>query len=307
MKITERTEGRWRTLLPRVGVDSKLLSGKQQACPGCGGKDRFRFDDKFGKGDYYCNQCGRGDGFKLLEMVKGWDFATAAREIEAIIGEVPKHPPKGRMNSDTGRRLSRSLWGECLTIQPGDEAHLYLANRGHAAPPGGALRFHPACPVSGVDGVTTLPALVALVRDANGDGDTLHRTYLRDGAKAPIDSPRRLMPGGITKGGAIRLMPHKGELGVAEGIETALAVWRDFGIPCWSTISEGLLGDFIWPTDITKLHVFGDNDLNFVGQAAAYQLAKRASVHRNPVPVEVHIPPVPGTDWDDHGRLARAA
>lgn len=308
MKIAERAQGRWRTLLPRLGVDSKVLSGKNQPCPGCGGVDRFRFDDRQGKGDYYCNRCGAGDGFKLLGLVKGWSFAEAAREVEAIIGDIPKDArPKGRMDNERGRRLSRSLWSECVPITPGDDAHRYLVGRGFTVPTWGALRLHPACPVSGVEGVATLPALIALVRDPNGEGDTLHRTYLSDGGKAAIDSPKRLMPGGVTKGAAIRLMPHKGELGIAEGVETALAVWRDFGIPCWAAISEGLLGDFAWPSDVTKLHVFGDNDLNFVGQAAAYLLAKRAATHRNPLPVEVHLPPVPGTDWDDHGRQSLAA
>ena len=307
MKIAERAHGYWGTLLPRLGVDSRILSGKNQPCPGCGGRDRFRYDNREGRGDYYCNGCGAGDGFKLLELVKGWSFAEAAREIEGIIGEVPRDNPKQKMAPGRAMQMRRALWAECGLIQPGDEAHRYLSGRGFAVPTWGALRFHPACPVSGVDGVATLPALVALVRDPKGEGDTLHRTYLSNGAKAAIESPKRLMPGGVTKGSAIRLMPHTGELGIAEGIETALAVWEAFRIPCWAAVSEGLLGEFVWPGDVTRLHVFGDNDTNFVGQAAAYQLAKRARLHRSPIEVEVHIPPVPGTDWDDHERLADAA
>ncbi|MCG7348940.1 DUF7146 domain-containing protein [Sphingomonas sp. ACRSK] len=307
MRIAERAKGRWRTLLPRLGVESKLLSGKNQPCPGCGGRDRFRFDDRNGAGGYFCNGCGAGDGFKLLEMVKGWTFAEAAREIEGIIGEIPLDRTRAKIDPSRGRDLCRALWGECQPIRVGDEAHRYLRNRGYEVPALGALRFHPACPVSRVPGVDTLPALVALFRAPNGEGDTLHRTYLTNGGKAAIDSPKRLMPGGVTKGGAIRLMPHNGELGIAEGIETALAVWRDFGIPCWAAVSEQLLSEFVWPDEIRKLHIFGDNDANYVGQAAAFALAKRASLGRTPVPVEVHIPPVPGTDWDDHGGQALAA
>ncbi|NYY79755.1 hypothetical protein DMH17_06695 [Raoultella planticola] len=35
----------------------------------CGGADRFRFDDKEGRGTWFCNQCGAGDGLKLVEKV----------------------------------------------------------------------------------------------------------------------------------------------------------------------------------------------------------------------------------------------
>jgi putative DNA primase/helicase len=40
----------------------------------CGGKDRFRFDDKEGHGTWICTHCGAGDGFSLLMKVMGIDF-----------------------------------------------------------------------------------------------------------------------------------------------------------------------------------------------------------------------------------------
>ena len=43
---------------------------RHQACPVCGGSDRFRFDDKEGRGTWFCNQCGAGDGLKLVESVQ---------------------------------------------------------------------------------------------------------------------------------------------------------------------------------------------------------------------------------------------
>jgi putative DNA primase/helicase len=43
--------------------------------------------------------------------------------------------------------------------------------------------------------------------------------------------------------------------------------------------------------------VFGDNDANFVGQAAAYDLAKR--VGKTGIALEARIPPEPDTDWLD--------
>src|SRR3546814_9780106 len=67
-------------------------------------------------------------------------------------------------------------------------------------------------------------------------------------------------------------------MGVAEGIETALAVTRDFGIPCWSTISADGLKAFTPPAIVKRLRIFGDNDPKYGGKAAAYALAHRMSV-----------------------------
>src|SRR3546814_4624062 len=51
--------------------------------------------------------------------------------------------------------------------------------------------------------------------------------------RSDISSPRRMMPGGFPIGSYVELSPPAEEMGDAEGIETALAVTRDFGIPCW--------------------------------------------------------------------------
>src|SRR3546814_1397402 len=85
-------------------------------------------------------------------------------------------------------------------------------------------------------------------------------------------------------------------MGVAEGIETALAVTRDFGIPCWSTISADGLKAFTPPAIVKRLRIFGDNDPKYGGQAAAYALAHRMSVRLDCVECSVEIPNQTGTD-----------
>ncbi len=152
--------------------------------------------------------------------------------------------------------------------------------------------------------------MLALVRDPDGKGSTVHRTYLEGAAKAKMDSPRKLMPGTIAKGSAIRIAALGHIIGIAEGLETALAVTKRFGISCWSALNATMLREFAWPPEITELHIFGDNDQSFTGQAAAYQLAFRASTARDRVPgVFVHIPDRENTDWLDHldGALSDAA
>jgi phage/plasmid primase-like uncharacterized protein len=45
-----------------------------------------------------------------------------------------------------------------------------------------------------------------------------------------------------------------------------------------------------------KVIIFGDNDKNFTGQEAAYSLARSLS---GDLEVDIKIPTLPGTDWND--------
>ena len=49
LDVRHVAQGRWRSILAVLGADEKTLSGKHGPCPMCGGRDRFRFDDKEGR------------------------------------------------------------------------------------------------------------------------------------------------------------------------------------------------------------------------------------------------------------------
>jgi putative DNA primase/helicase len=108
-----RARGRWREILPRFGIDPRFLQKAKGPCPLCGGKDRYRFDDRDGSGSYYCNQCGPGLGLTLVRKLKGWDCATACREIDALIGadSTPAVVPHCRDNADSRRAAIERLIG----------------------------------------------------------------------------------------------------------------------------------------------------------------------------------------------------
>lgn len=121
------------------------------------------------------------------------------------------------------------------------------------------------------------PAMVALVCDAPGKPAHLHRTFITpDGRKAP-GQPRWLMSGPLPRGFAVRLSSPTNVLGVADGIETTLSASILYAVPVWSVLSTAGMKSWFPPQGVERLIVFGDNDRNFAGQAAAYAMASRLS------------------------------
>jgi len=89
--LMDAASGQWpRLLIELGGLNPEQLQDRHQPCPACGGTDRYRWDRDDGPRGWFCNQCGGrersgggGNGMDLLLRLTGWDFATAARRIEA--------------------------------------------------------------------------------------------------------------------------------------------------------------------------------------------------------------------------------
>jgi putative DNA primase/helicase len=143
--------------------------------------------------------------------------------------------------------------------------------------------------------------MLAVFYDRSGCGLTIHRTYItQDGSdKLGIEKPRRILPSlGKMQGGAVRLFQYDDVLGIAEGVETAIAAHEIFGIPVWAALNTSLLAAFDPPDTVKKLIVFCDNDINFAGQYAGFSLAHRIYTTRH-MEVDVKIPRLPGEDFLD--------
>lgn len=83
--IKRAAEGKWMDLIfPRFGIDVQWK--KKTPCPACGGRDRFRFDDKNGNGDYFCQHCQGGDGLDLIGKCTHLSFPEVVKEVGAILG-----------------------------------------------------------------------------------------------------------------------------------------------------------------------------------------------------------------------------
>lgn len=200
------------------------------------------------------------------------------------------------------RRTIEQVYANTQQVSAGDPVWRYLRRRGfghmlEALPD--CLRFHHALSYHHEDGhVTRHPAMVAPLVGQDGQITALHRTYLtRDGRKADVPSPKKLTrAAGHVSGATIPLFaPRRGQLGIAEGIETALGAHCASGVPVVASYSASTLAAWTWPAGLQHLVIFADNDP--AGRKAAETLQARARRYR--VRCDVLLPSIEGQDWAD--------
>jgi phage/plasmid primase-like uncharacterized protein len=224
-----------------------------------------------------------------IELARHVMAATAEREAQ-----------QRQQWADESRRIGK-MWAQCVPLTPGDPVALYLRRRSFddVWPLPSVLRLHPALPYW-QDGKTlgTFPAMLAPVVAPDGRTVALHRTYLTaDGHKADVPTVKKLTAvAGPLAGACIPMhKPERGVIGIAEGIETALAAWCASGVPTVAAYCAGNLSAWHWPAGVQRLVIFADNDK--AGREAADALCARAlSRHLR---CSVMTPSDDGADWCD--------
>lgn len=101
-RVFAEARGHWAAILTRhYGASAASLTGAHAPCPGCGGRDRFRFDDQRGEGSWLCSQGGggaiSGDGLALVMHVTGLGWHEALVDLAGRLGIEPE---KGRGGGD---------------------------------------------------------------------------------------------------------------------------------------------------------------------------------------------------------------
>ena len=302
-RIQDRARGRWRDILRAIGLTERQVSGHHAPCPVCvdgGGKDRFRFDDKRGEGTWICNRCGAGTGVDFVMKYRGVDFMGAKAEIERHIGAARFSAPKAQTTTDETAKRAEAGWGWTQALDGRDPASLWLANRGIrplSYPP--SIRWSDQAPYLHEDKKKTLhPSMCAKLMSADAGSFMIHRTFLtEDGFKANVGEARKIAPGAVPEGAAVRLAPAAEVMGVSTGIETSFSAMRMFRLPVWATLNDRLLLKWKPPVICKRVVIFGDNDESFSGQMASYGLA--FTLKQKGYEVEVRIPEFQGWDWND--------
>lgn len=316
-EVGQFAQGNWFYVHSFYGISTGFLKPKHGPCPICGGKDRFRYDNKGGNGTFICSRCGAGDGFKLLSLVRGITLAESLRLVADYFGlggvscfPAPIAKESASVNSSS-KQVNQSrlntlncIWTQSKSVIPGDPVHTYLTvtRQLNLSTIPDVLRYHEGLEYF-EDGksIGTFPAMVALVMSPDNQMVCIHRTFLTiDGRKAPVAKPKKLMPPifeGATKGAAIRLYEATNKLAITEGIETGLACHSATGLPVWSGISANGMSAIEVPVSVEEVIIFADHDANNAGENAAKTLARRLLAADKKV--KLLVPSEAGTDWFD--------
>ncbi|EAA7367079.1 DNA primase [Salmonella enterica] len=291
MNVTETVKqacGHWPRILPALGV--KVIKNRHQSCPVCGGSDRFRFDDKEGRGTWFCNQCGAGDGLKLVEKVFGVTPSEAAGKVNAVTGNLSPVAPEviatAEAETVADRKAAAALAVRLMEKTRPATGNAYLTRKGF--------------PV--------LECLMLTVMHKTGGvtfraGDVVVPLYDDTGALVNLqfinaDGLKRTLKGGQVKG-ACHVIEGKKQAGkrlwIAEGYATALTVHHLTGetvmvaLSSVNLLSLASLARQKYPA--CQIVLAADRDLNGDGQSKAAAAADACEGI-------VALPPVFG-DWND--------
>jgi hypothetical protein len=245
------------------------------------------------------------DGDRVLVCsFSGGDWRAVRADLEAR-GLVDA---QGRLRGSAGfasasvepsarerRACACALWAAARPVA-GTLAERHCRLRGVAGDLPAALRHHPEVPsaVYRAEGVRR-PALLAAIRDANGDLCGVEVTCLApNGQRARLRTPRKTI-GLAPQGGAVRLDAAGARLLVAEGVFTALSARAWFGWPAWALLSTRNLRVWRPPAGVSEVLIAGDRGRD--GEASARRLAAR--LRGLGLRVWVRWPPAGFGDWND--------
>ncbi|URL26514.1 primase-helicase zinc-binding domain-containing protein [Enterobacter kobei] len=291
MNVTETIKqacGHWPRILPALGVP--VIKNHHQACPVCGGSDRFRFDDKEGRGTWFCNQCGAGDGLKLIEKVFGVSPSEAAGKVSALTGSLPPVAEDiiaaAEAETDASRKAAATLAAKLLEKTRTATGNAYLTRKGFPA-----LECLTLTATHKTGGVTFRAGDVVVT--LHDDTGSLVNVQLIN-----ADGLKRTLKGGQVKG-TCHTLEGKKEAGkrlwIAEGYATALTVHHLTGetvmvaLSSVNLLSLASLARSQHPA--CQIVLAADRDLSGDGQTRAAAAAEACEGL-------VALPPVFG-DWND--------
>jgi putative DNA primase/helicase len=260
------------------------------------GKKNFRIDNKQGSGSWICT-CSSGYGFQLLIEATGKEFKELAKEIDKEWGNVAPEIPRGEFNSTREfvpskqeqilKRFSSIGRIEKTPVQE------YLNGRGIYTLPTSSVKFSKA--EFDRENNRSFQTMYSIATDDHMNIIYNHKTFLDGGKKADVTRNKKIYSAldnkvlcgecGNTSSQscAIRLFEAGDTLGIAEGVENALAATQLSKIPTWSTMNTAIMKVFKAPKGVKTLVIFADNDSHGAGMAAAFTCANKNVLANNDV------------------------
>lgn len=304
--VAAAATGHWPDLLTAVGIDIPR-DGKHGPCPTCGGKDRFRLDDKGGRGTWICNQCGAGDGLTLVGLVTGKPIKEAAELIAPLVGlsaggldtaereriHQQQQTRAGQVRQQVELRRHKATRRAAVIMQDSEQAHApYLARKSL----GVCL-----CAVNRIlirEAGENFPPASLIVPLYNEAAELVNVQLIRD------DGTKRYLAGGQKAEAYHRI--DGGELvAVTEGYATGLSVNLATGATVYCAMDSGNLLNVAEITrrqhPTAEIIICGDHDLDEAGQRN--EITQRQTEGAAlAVEAVVALPPVQG-DWNDYHQV----
>jgi hypothetical protein len=217
------------------------------------------------------------------------EVLRALSESGGVADPLRAQPDPRPLAKDT-RKSAQAIWRRSLPIS-GTIAEVYLRSRG-LDPARSGLRFASRIRHA-PSGGSAMPAVIAGLSDESGEVIAIQRIYLTPSGKKASLEPARMCLGPLGAA-AVRLGPAASSVGLAEGVETALAASQLFGVPAWAACGARLEAVAL-PRQVREVILFADND------EAGMHTAERASrrFQREGRRVVIRQPPLIGEDWND--------
>lgn len=292
-RVLREFNGAWRQTLENYGCH--LPSGRHHGpCPVCGGKDRFRFDDKDGRGTWFCSQCDpqSGGGLLLLSRFLGKPTIEVANELLGNTPERSRAPVyRSFVSEDQIRKANHEQarkGAEALLASSELRPHAYMSDRGLD----GQWLVNGE-PIMGRDRSVIQPGELMLVPayKAEGDGSKLVNVQ-----KIKANKEKRPLYGGDMAGVYHKLDGHQKLIAIVEGYATGVTVNQVTGATTYCAFNTGNLAAVsAWVADQNPgvpVVFFADNDEH----GAGLRYAKDAAA---PIGATVALSPELG-DWDDY-------
>jgi len=303
-EIVQAANGQWPLVFNNLGIAIPKF-GKHGPCPiCCDGQDRFRCDDKDGRGTYYCNQCENpaGDGLNLVARVFNLSPFDAAKQVAGAIGHQfgtisPELIEQNQMRAEQSRQAEKQRKELAAnkaqkrasqikeTTQVGIST--YLTNKG----------LDIAVSILNVDKSINISSVSFNKGDLYvpifNTNNQLVNTQLINGK-----GDKRFLPSGIKAGCFHKINGNNELIAIAEGYATALTISLAIdsttyvAFDCHNLKSIALLARKNHPN--AKIIVCGDNDANTKGNPGKAK-ATEAAKQINAIAL---IPEQPG-DWND--------